>query len=194
MSPSANWEALHYVQRPAKNIERKLMIEVISRLARYRRLADFEYVGLGSLYFVDFVLMHRLLGVSRMTSIEDTQDEVAQARFRFNKPFKFVDLRFGHTNDELPVLSWRKPTIVWLDYTARMGDSVFADIETVVARAPRPCVLVVTVNAEPWRPVEEPRPKFPDRGRRRTSPRGIRRRGVARWVANGCSRAPSVHR
>ncbi|PLS75755.1 MAG: hypothetical protein CYG61_05470 [Actinobacteria bacterium] len=145
----ANWEDVHYLQRPAKNIERKMLVDVLSRLERYRHLGEFHYIGFGSLYFVDFVTLHRRLGITRMTSIEEADDPVDAARVRFNKPFRFVDLRFGHSNATLGAVNWRRPSIVWLDYTRRVGDEAFADIETVVARAARPCVLLVTVNADP---------------------------------------------
>ncbi len=145
----AHWETVHYVQRPAKNFERKMIIDVLGRLNQLRRLDAFQYVGFGSIYFVDFALFHRRLGIRRMTSIEKEDSAESQARVNFNRPFKFVKTRFGHSNDLLPQHDWSVPAIVWLDYNARLGDEVFADMETVLAQATPPFVLIVTANVEP---------------------------------------------
>lgn len=145
---TAHWENVHYVQRPAKNIERKMIAEVLGILGSYVKLGRFQYVGFGSIYFVDFALFHRRLGISRMTSIEMESSSEAQKRVSFNRPFRFVKVQFGHSNDVLPTHDWRAPCIVWLDYNGRMGDEVFADVSTVVAKATPPFVLLVTVNVE----------------------------------------------
>jgi hypothetical protein len=146
---SPHWEDVHYVQRPGKNIERKMIIEVLGALSTYTRLDRFQYIGFGSIYFVDFALIHRRLGIRRMTSVEKEDTPEAQARVTFNRPFKFVKLRFGHSNQVLPILDWRRQAIVWLDYNARLGAEVFADLETVIRQATPPFILLVTVNADP---------------------------------------------
>lgn len=145
---AAHWENVHYVQRPAKNIERKMIVEVLGSLGTYTKLDRFQYLGFGSIYFVDFALIHRRLGIRKMTSVEMEDAPAAQARVAFNRPFKFVKLRFGHSNDVLPTHDWRTPSIVWLDYNARLGDEVFADVATVVGGATPPCVLFLTVNVD----------------------------------------------
>jgi hypothetical protein len=146
---AAHWENVHYVQRPAKNIERKMLVEVLGSLGNYTRLDRFQYVGFGSIYFVDFALIHRRLGIRKMTSVEMEDGPAAQARVSFNRPFKFVKLRFGHSNNVLPTHDWGTPSIVWLDYNARLGDDVFSDVATIVGNATPPCVLFVTVNVDP---------------------------------------------
>lgn len=148
----ANWRDVHYVQRPAKNLERKLMVEGLGRLARYCSLAEFEYIGFGSVYFVDFTLFHRRLGVISMINMESATDADSKKRFRFNKPFECVKLLHGHSNELLPKHKWTRPSLIWLDYPYRLDESVIADIRTVVGKTRLPSVLIVSVTVEPGDP------------------------------------------
>ena len=59
--------AINYVMRPAKNIERKMMGEVLARLSAIAPLSKYRYVGLGSEFFKDFVLYHQMLGDRKST-------------------------------------------------------------------------------------------------------------------------------
>ncbi len=63
---SRSYSRLHYGLRPAKNIERKLIVEALSRLDHVYPLRNFLYVGPGSLYLVDFTLFHRRQGFTEM--------------------------------------------------------------------------------------------------------------------------------
>lgn len=148
-----HWESIHYVRRPSKNIERKMIIEILARLGSLRDLAEFQYVGFGSLYFVDFALLHSRFGMTEMTSIEGEPDADARVRVLWNRPFDCVNVRFGHSNDVLPDLDWTRPAIVWLDYTGPIDGSVFADLDTVTTKLSPPSVLFVTVNVEAEEPV-----------------------------------------
>ena len=143
----ASYEKLNYRLRPAKHIERGMIVETLQRLRMFAPLRQYRYVGLGSLYFADFILVHRVLGIKSMVCIE--RDEPKAERFRFNRPFRTVALKFGHSNDVLPALSWSQRSIVWLDYDCRLNDEVLADIGWVCGAAPSGSVLIVSVNAEP---------------------------------------------
>ncbi len=145
MSPS--YRAVNYGVRAAKSIERKLIAEALLRLDRLSPIEAYRYIGFGSVFFTDFLLFHRVLGISAMTNIEEhMQDE---ERFRFNVPLGAIDLRFGHSNQLLPKLNWSATTIVWLDYDGQLDAAVLADVETVASSIGRASVLIVTVNAQP---------------------------------------------
>lgn len=144
-----SYRRLHYGLRPAKNVERKLIVEALSRLDHLHPLREFRYVGLGSLYFVDFALFHRRLGFTEMVSIEDQDNPDVRARFEFNRPFG-TRLVFGRTTDVLGgVLVEPKPTVAWLDYDGSFTSEAIIDLETVVQQATPPTVVLVTVNVEP---------------------------------------------
>jgi hypothetical protein len=143
----ASYEKLNYRLRPAKHIERGMIVETLQRLRMFAPLRRYRYVGLGSLYFADFILVHRALGIRSMVCVE--KDEPRRERFRFNRPFRTVTLRFGHSNDVLPAIGWTQRTIVWLDYDCRLSGEVLTDIRWVCGAAPSGSVIIVSVNAEP---------------------------------------------
>lgn len=146
---SRSFRRLHYGLRPAKNVERKLIVEALSRLDHLYPLREFRYIGLGSLYFIDFTLFHRRLGFTELISIEDQDDPDVQARFEFNRPFG-TRLVFGRTTDVLPgLLVEQKPTVVWLDYDGVFTSEAITDVRTVAQQAMSPTILLVTVNVEP---------------------------------------------
>ncbi|HUT35266.1 MAG TPA: O-methyltransferase [Planctomycetota bacterium] len=144
-----SFEKFNYALRPAKNIERKMMCEAFGRLSTLASLRRYRYIGLGGLSFQDFALLHQRLGVHDMTSIEKEED--ARERFLHNRPYSCIRVRWGSSSTVLPTLSWRKRTIVWLDYDYPLDDSVLADVRTVVAHLCSGSVLVTTVEADPKR-------------------------------------------
>ena len=142
------FEKIDYRLRPAKNVERKMLVDILRKLEHIYKLKEYQYIGFGSTYFSDFRLFHRELGFMEMTSVEKVfQDEL---RFRFNKPFDCIDIEIGKSEDALPRLSWSSPTILWLDYEERLKEYMFRDIEQFCSAAPVGSVILITVNATPF--------------------------------------------
>lgn len=152
MQKIPSYEFVNYALRPAKQIERKMMLEGFLRLASFESLSEYTYIGFGSIYFVDFSMVHRLLGIRHMTSIEDESDQQKQERFRFNAPFACIKIEFGHSNGVLPNLDWSRRTIAWLDYDKGINGAVFTDVATFCSRARSGSLLAVTVNAQGEKP------------------------------------------
>lgn len=144
MAPS--YRAINYSLRPAKAIERKMLCEAFLRLHPFERIESYQYVGFGSIYFSDFQLFHRWLGINNMLSIE--KDAYAKECFEFNKPYSCIRLDFRSSTDVLPELDWSPRTIAWLDYDGKLDNAALSDIASVSARAPSGSVLVVSVNVQ----------------------------------------------
>lgn len=142
-----SFEKVDYTVRPAKNIERKMLAEMFARLRVFRPVEDYTYVGLGSTFFSDFVLFHRLLGISQMVSIEREDDH--SERIVFNKPFGCIQVEFGETTDVLPRLDWVEPAIVWLDYDDEINLRKLDDLVFLAQNLPSSSFLVVTLPAFP---------------------------------------------
>src|SRR3954470_6008578 len=112
--------------RQNKTIERGIVFMGLSRLRRALDGMEFVYVGLGSVWFVDFDLAHRELGIETMVSIE--ADDVLYERARFNKPYRTVEVVRGYSYDVIPLLLSDRadltshPWIVWLDYDEAMDE------------------------------------------------------------------------
>lgn len=142
-----SYEKINYSLRPSKHIERKMLSEAFRRLHHFERVDRYRYIGFGSVYFSDFILLHKALGIHNMLSIEDEDDNDKRERFKFNCPFRCVDLRFGTSTTVLPKLSWSERTILWLDYDQRIQNYMLKDIEFFCAKATPGSVLLVTLNA-----------------------------------------------
>jgi hypothetical protein len=142
---AGSYRQVNYSLRPAKAIERRMLSEALQRLYPFGRVETYRYVGFGSIYFSDFHLFHRALGMDDMLSIE--KDAYAQECFEFNKPYKCVRLDCRPASEVLPELDWQAKTIVWLDYDGKLDESVLSDVTSVCAGASSGSVLVVSVNA-----------------------------------------------
>ena len=100
----ASYRLINFRLRPAKAVERKMIVEVCSRLGAFSNLLGFRYIGLGSPFFNDFALMHRRYGMTNLVCIErEFKDE---DRFLFNRPFDCIEMRWGESTDVLPNLQW----------------------------------------------------------------------------------------
>jgi hypothetical protein len=148
---AASYRSIHYSMRPAKNVERKLIVETMRRLERLTPVSAMRYVGMGSLYFADFSLFHRRLGIEEMHSIENATVEGTKERFRANAPYG-TQLHFNHTSQALPNLPWDRPALVWLDYDGKLTGEVLTDLEIVVAKCIAPTLIIVSVNVDPGLP------------------------------------------
>lgn len=146
---AGSYSKIDYRVRPAKSIERKMLVESFRVLKEFGAVKDYRYVGLGSVYFTDFSLMHRTLGIESMVSIENATDKTVQARFRLNVPFGNIEMRFGTSTSILQQLDWDTRTICWLDYDGALSASALQDVDYVCRNAPSGSVLLVSFNAGP---------------------------------------------
>lgn len=138
---------INYSLRPAKQIERKMLVESLRRLNEFQRIEHYRYIGFGSFYFADFLLIHKSLGISDMLSIE--REKSITERSIFNRPFKCVEMRFEESNSVLPTLKWDIPTIMWLDYDGKLESSVLTDVAFFCANASPGSVIIISVNMHP---------------------------------------------
>jgi hypothetical protein len=135
----------NYALRPNKNVERKIIFDALRALTPAFPFSAYRYIGFGSLWFVDFILAHRELGIEEMISIERDPDR--RRRAEFNQPFGTIKIEEGESAVVLPMLDLaRKPAVVWLDYESRIGE-VLEELAIACARLPSGSVLIATVNA-----------------------------------------------
>ena len=144
---SPSFKRINYAIRTNKNIERKLVFERLASLSHELDLSSHRYVGFGSMWFVDFVLAHRLLGTSEMWSIE--QDDADRAEF--NKPYSCIEVKHGHSRDVLAAMNdaeWAERAIVWLDYDGVFDTDARDDCKQLLVHLAVGSVLLVSVNAK----------------------------------------------
>ncbi|MDG2524602.1 hypothetical protein P6166_04425 [Stenotrophomonas sp. HITSZ_GD] len=146
---AGSYAKIDYRVRPAKSIERKMLVDSFRALRSFGAVEKYRYVGLGSVYFTDFSLVHRALGIEEMVSIEDAQDLTVQARFRLNVPFGNIQMHFGASTAVLQKLKWNVRTICWLDYDGALAASCLEDVAYFVRNAPSGSLLLLSLNAGP---------------------------------------------
>ena len=147
---TASYRSIDYRIRPAKHVERLMMCEAFRRL-RFATIESYQYIGLGSVYFSDFALYHRALGIKHMISIEQAEHD--KLRFNANLPFANIEMRWGKTEARLPEIDLSNRSIVWLDYDSPLNRSILDDVRSVATRISSGSVLAISVQAQPFRVV-----------------------------------------
>jgi hypothetical protein len=145
----ASFNTVNYSLRPSKGIQRQLVFDGVRLLQAQLDLERLMYVGFGSVWFTDFVMAHKLLGVRDMVSIEG--NEIGYRRALFNAPFATVTVKHGLSGAILPEMfaddALRdRPWLVWLDYDFDLNEAVRDDLRSVIENAPANSILLCTVN------------------------------------------------
>ncbi len=174
-----SYERIHYGLRPAKHIERKMLVEAFQRLHVFRAVDSYRYIGFGSIYFSDFLLVHKALGIKDMVSIEREDED--KDRFQFNRPFNCIQIEFGESNSILPQLSWDVPAIIWLDYDDPLAANMLIDVAFVCANAAPGSFLIVSANAQGEKITEQPLEKLSERVGSESVPHGVQVSDLAGW-------------
>jgi|SRR6185437_9237380 len=156
-----SFQAINYSLRPNKVIARKTIFEFLKKLEGTLDLGSYRYIGMGSLWFVDFLLVHRLFGIKKLCSIE--ADDIGYARARFNAPLGCIEVKHGYTTDILPTLNLdRQKSIVWLDHDTAIDGAARDDIPLLVDECKNGSVILITVNADVRRVRKVIKPGAPD--------------------------------
>lgn len=146
--PTQSYLKVPYDLRPAKQVERRMMFDALQILSRSGfDIGEYQYTGFGSIFFVDFVLFHRYLGVTKLLNVE--HDARIEKRVRFNKPFDLIELELKSAAEVIPGLSRDRRHILWLDYDDYVRDWMFADIATALDQLSVGSILLVTIDVEP---------------------------------------------
>lgn len=144
-----SYEKINYSIRPAKAIERRMLVEALQKLHIFSPLHTYRYIGFGSTFFSDFSLFHRSLGITKMISIE--KESLYKDRFEFNKPFRCIQMEFESSSIFLEKTSWHDKTILWLDYDDKLNRDIIVDIKTVCRNITSGSVMIISFNAHPDR-------------------------------------------
>ena len=144
-----------YDLRQAKQVERRMIVDLLQRLMQGGfRIREYQYTGLGSIYFVDFILFHRILGINRLWSAE--YDTGITKRVEFNRPFSHITVFMEPIGDVIPKLDRDLKHILWLDYDYGISKSIVADAALAAYSLSPGSMLLITVDVEPPTPIALP--------------------------------------
>jgi len=136
-----------YNIRPSKQTERRMLLDLYQTLVRAAfPIQNYHYVGFGSIFYVDFKILHKLFKVQRMTSIEGFKD--IWTRCSYNLPFNNVLLHCGLSTSYFSGLQAHEQYLVWLDYDFSLNGIAAADIQSFCALARPGSLIFVTLDME----------------------------------------------
>jgi len=177
---------IDYNLRPAKHIERVMLSHSLRRLAPFGAVESYRYVGFGALYYRDFRLFHRDIGITDMVSLEiDTNSKV---RYEYNIPFSCVKTLFGPSIELLPTLAWDVRTVLWLDYTGKLERNMLADVGFFASNCVPGSVLIVTVNVQADRFADGPLRHLIERVAEENVPTDLTDKKLTGWGLSAASR------
>lgn len=143
-----SYDKVHYELRPAKQVERRMLLHAFHELRSAGfTISNYEYTGFGSIYFVDFALFYRYLGLTRMTSVEGDMD--IRNRVKFNCPYKFINVVHDDISDHISRLSPRAHHILWLDFDSILTEELLNAVQLAATQLSAKSILLVTVDVEP---------------------------------------------
>lgn len=137
----------NFAVRLNKGIERKLIFRVLGHLADRFPLPTYKYLGMGSMWFMDFLLADRHLGIKRMVSFEFNQADANRARS--NIPLSVIRVRSGEIGAHLRRVKMEKDrSVCWLDFDNPVDDENLDTSTEAAGRMRSGSVLIVTVAAK----------------------------------------------
>jgi hypothetical protein len=143
---SESFTKFNYLLRPSKQVERKLLIETLHHLtAAGYPIYKYTYLGLGSIYYADFMLFHKYLYINKMMCVEQSK---IPNRMKFNKPFKFIKLKMKPVSEVISQLGRKTKYLAWLDYDKPLNARKLEDLDGFSQVLAPGSVLLATVDAE----------------------------------------------
>jgi len=139
-----SFEKINYLLRPKKQIERKISIEILQELQPLvSNFENFRYIGMGSIYYYDYILFHKYLKLKKFTSLDD---KPVPKRFEFNKPYDFIDFENVLSTDFLENFEFDSNIIMWLDYDTLLSTKIFNDFAILSRKCNRYDIVIFTLN------------------------------------------------
>ena len=139
-----------YHLRPNKSIDRSLFVQTLIGLSRVLAISDYKYTGFGSYSFDDFKLLHDVLNISDMTSLEQEPDSFQRAKF--NLPYQCISLVESTSTDYISELSINddEHNIFWLDFVSPSElASQLSDYSSLISMLNPNDIVRITLNANP---------------------------------------------
>lgn len=139
-----SYERVNYLLRPKKQIERKISIEIFQELKKkIPKLDEYIYIGMGSIYYYDYILYHKYLGLKKFVSIDDKS---TIRRFKFNKPFDFIKFKNVTTTEFLSEHNWKNNVLTWLDYDQQLSDDILNDFAIISQKCSKNDIILITLD------------------------------------------------
>lgn len=147
-----SYNTINYKLRPQKQIERGLVAQLVN-VFRNTIDSDINYIGMGSLYFADFIFfnknckINRMISIEKMTDNEGKYDSQKEKRFNFNKPLSEIELIPKSVSDAIDDLPLADNNFVWLDYDGQIEPYIITDLNEIIRNASATSLIAFTYNS-----------------------------------------------
>lgn len=138
--------------RPNKHIDRRLFVESLQLLSHIHNVREYGYISLGGPFLEDARIMYADLGISRLMSIERSENEYR--RQTFNVPLPFITCEKCDVNSlvanfesKLELIKNPEHVIVWLDYQDTQRGTQLDDVRALAPKLGAFDIVRVTMNA-----------------------------------------------
>lgn len=150
-----SYDKINYKLRTQKRIERALMVELINKFHFQVSKDTINYIGMGSLYYTDFIFFHKHCNFDKMYSIEymndkdGNKDSNKEKRFNSNKPIDKIILvpkLVSETidDDDLPL---SETNFIWYDYDGNFIPGIIDDLAKTLDKMTQTSILAVSYNS-----------------------------------------------
>ncbi len=102
-------DKIDYSLRLQKNVERKILGDIIRTLDFFGSIDKYRYIGFGSFYFKDFILLHEKFNIQSGISIEQDKRFYAQKDTIIRRHTDYLDIVLGRFSSEME--KWRIDTL-----------------------------------------------------------------------------------
>lgn len=149
-----SYNKINYKLRPQKRIERAMLAELINRFS-YIINKPVNYIGMGSLYYTDFVFFNKNCNLNKMISIEAMIDEKTgqldegkKKRFENNKPMDKIVLLPKFISEAIAEndLPFHENNIVWYDYDGYFEASYIEDLGKTIEATQKSSIIAISFN------------------------------------------------
>lgn len=149
-----SYQNINYKLRPQKRIERALFSEIINRFI-FNVQNKVNYIGMGSLFFTDFVYFSKTTTIDKMISIEAMDEktpektEAKRNRFINNKPLDRITLVTKYVKDAIEDddIPFDEHNFIWLDYDTSFYPSFINDLAKIVEKEQKTSIIAITYNS-----------------------------------------------
>lgn len=143
-----SYKKVNYEFRPAKQVERRMLLHTFNELKTVGYdISKYEYTGFGSIYFIDFTLFYRYLGLTKMTSVEGVSE--IERRVNFNCPYDLIKVVHDDITAQIAHLSPERRHILWLDFDSLLTEELLNAVQLAAMQLSVQSLLLITVDVEP---------------------------------------------
>ena len=154
MSTQSSAKFVSYNLRPSKQCERKMILDSFNAAMECGLpIPNYRYVGMGGNSFYDFIMMHKMIGITNMVSLEHDVNMISRAKF--NCPFKFIEVLNSEPHEFVSSDNYLGKSIYWMDFDSSLNPKIVRDIGSIAMKMKLDEFLFVTVCGVP--------PKFLDK-------------------------------